>query len=126
MTWFDRKVRVTRIRRVRVESPHGNGERLADWADTDYPPEAIVVEQACVAPSSTSEVSSLGRVKVDTGMSLYCPIMVDVKPGDRIVEGDGRVWDVIGDNASYVNPFTNDCTFGYDTGCEIKLQLHKG
>ena len=107
---------VVRVRRRMVEDPYSGELTLGSWLNADRLP----IEGCAVAPSSTTEAATTNRQTVITSMSVYGPPDMDVLAKDRIESRSG-VWDVIGDNAAWVNPFT-----GWRPGDEFPLKKVTG
>lgn len=108
---------VTRDRRKLIPDPY-NPERMipGPWSDVD----SSDIEQAFIASSSSTPVSSATRTQTLTEKSLYCQPDADVRAGDRIRAG-GEVYFVHAKPAGDVNPFT-----GWQPVVEIPLENAEG
>ena len=72
------------------------------------------------APTSTREDTTQGREAVISDASVYVACGADARAGDRI-EVRGSTYEVVGDPAEWVNPFT-----GWAAGAEIRLRRVAG
>lgn len=121
---FDYGMTVTRLRRRHVKAEHGNAMVLPSWDDPDNPPDEEEIHGVAIAPGSgmfsTRRSESLEREQAISTMSLYGPVDVDLKVGDRVKNGDS-IWEVAGDPRSYTHPLT-----GWAAGSETPLESVRG
>lgn len=80
--------------------PYSN-EPTADW---DHPT-AVPVTGVAVEPRPSSEPVQDARNAVTSGFTLYFPPGTPVTAADR-VQVRGQVYDVLGEPAVWVNPYT--------------------
>lgn len=97
---------VTRLRRGLVDHPYGGEPEPAGWNDPTHPPEKLPIGQAVIGPVSSNTSSTVTYEQSSLMAELYCPIGADILPGDRIVDGAGRVYEVKGYPREYVSPYT--------------------
>lgn len=108
--------KVIRERGRPVADPYSDEYTDMDWAD----PDKLEVDGVAIAPSSSSEVSTLDRRTVTTGMSLYAEPGVDVLSRDRIRARSG-LWEVEGEVADWKNALT-----GWNPGVEFRIKKVAG
>lgn len=76
------------------------------------------IEGAFVAPRSSAafgDIEDRGREGVTQGLTLFAPATTDIAHTDQ-VEVDGVLYDIDGDVARWVNPFT-----GWQPGVTVAL-----
>lgn len=94
---------LTRLRRPMIHPGYGSALQRAPWDQAEETP----LPRGCViAPGYAREIETTNRVQAQDGWTLYSPdAPVDLKPGDRVKDQTGRVYDVVGDVMVYKNPF---------------------
>lgn len=105
---------------VTIERPGGT-----DRYGNTLPGTSHIVEGCAVAPRSSEERTD-GQATVITGRSLYAPAGADITAGDAVVlngapQDDDERWQVNGDPAEWVNPFT-----GWSPGTAVALTRAEG
>lgn len=110
---------VTRERRKPVVDPYDPTSSVpGSWED---PLDALTLEQAFVAASSSTAPVDATRSQILTEKSLYLTDPdADVQPGDRIRRG-GEIYYVNSRPAADMNPFT-----GWRPVVEIPLDMTEG
>ena len=92
---------VTRIRPVPVLDPYSGEVTGSTWTNA---PELPIIGVA-VEPRPSSEPVQDARNATVSAFTLYLPPDSDITPADRVIVR-GVVYDVDGDTADWVNPFT--------------------
>lgn len=114
---FQATTKVTRLRRQPLPD-----YRLAPWADPAHPPAEDTVNVISIYPTSSSEVDTPGRTQAQGDYTMMAPPDLDIKPGDRIRDAAGRLFEVTGAiTCPWTSPFT-----GWTPGKEIPLREVKG
>lgn len=92
------------------------------YNDPDPSPtvDELVLDQAFVAPRTTSDIDDRGRQGVIVGMSLYAPVGTDLVHTDQ-VKVDGVLYDLDGEMGVWTNPLT-----GWDAGIEAAIKRAAG
>lgn len=119
--FFEFSQTVTRLRRAPVPGLYGGAPRLPDWGDLSHPPEETQISGVVIAPSDVAEKAGVGREIVTDYMSLLGPVDIDLAPSDRVRDGNGVVYEVIGHPRRFSSPFT-----GWDAGSETALRIYSG
>ena len=94
---------IQRIRAVPILDPYSGEATGSTWVGA---PE-IPIEFVAVEPRPSTEPTEDARNAVMSGYTLYPPAGSDVTLADR-VRVRGVVYEVEGDPADWVNPFTGD------------------
>lgn len=108
---------VTRLRAEQVWDEYSNSYIPGSWDN----PEELVIENAFVAHTSTSMLTTATREQALEAKSLFCSGDADVRKGDRIDDG-GVLYSIDGiPPAADTNPFT-----GWTPPREIPLTRWEG
>lgn len=116
---FEATTTVTRLRRRPLPDRPAT---LAPWADPLHPPSEDPVQVISIYPTGASEVDTPGRTQAQGSYTLMTPPDLDIRPGDRIRDRDGRTFEVVG---ALTNPWRSPFT-GWSPGKEIALKEVKG
>ena len=115
---FAYPITMVRLRRGLVPDPTTpGGTRLAGWPDaarTDLPGCAL-------APAGSAALDDPVRQAVTTDTQVLGPIDMDLRPGDRVQDPYGDVWDVETHPARYRSPFT-----GWEAGAVVTVTTAEG
>lgn len=106
----------TRLRAFITLDPYSGEETEKDWST----PYELAIPGCAFNPGQSSEPDQVGRNAVITQPEVYAPFGSDVLAGDRIVIR-GQTFDVDGQPASWVNPFS-----GWAPGLVITLKGVEG
>jgi len=98
-----------------VTDPY-SGEESADWST----PTEVDVPQVGVEPRPSDEPAQDARNAVTSGFTLYLPASAPVTAASR-VRVRGGVYDVIGEPAAWLSPFT-----GWTPGIVVQVGRTNG
>lgn len=107
---------VTRLRATMTTSRYSDTNTKPNWSN----PDELVIPGCGFNPGQSSEPLQDARNAVITQPEVYAPFGSDVLAGDRLVVR-GRTYDVQGDPASWVSPFT-----GWAPGMVVPLKIVEG
>jgi len=102
------------------------GETVTVWREiTDKFGDVTVVEERTVAGCGvaprTSTEDNAGRVRVTTGITLYCPPGSGITATSRVRLPDGTVWRAVGTAGKWMSPLT-----GWYPGDQVELERVTG
>lgn len=98
-----------------VTDPYSD-EPVADWST----PTEVAVTGVAVEPRPSQEPVQDARNAVTSGFTLYMPAGAEIGPQSR-VRVRGEVYDVLGEPAEWVNPFT-----GWAPGIVVQVGRTEG
>lgn len=98
------------------EDPY-SGEFISSW---EWAPTETVVTGVGVEPRPSSEPTQEARNAVTSGFTLYLPTGTAISPDNRVVVRGGT-YEVLGEPAEWVNPFT-----GWAPGIVVQVQKVEG
>lgn len=107
---------ITRLRGVPATDRFSGEVVTLDWTS----PARQDITGCGFDPGTSVESLEVARDTVNTQPTVYAPSGADVTALDRVIVR-GREWQVDGDPAEYVNPFT-----GWAAGLVIKLKAVTG
>jgi len=90
------------------------------WDDDATPPTETTVAGVAVEPRPSTEQLEAGRNAVVDGFTLYLPAGTVIGAHNRVVVRGGT-YDVLGDAAEWVNPFT-----GWAPGVVVQVSRTEG
>jgi hypothetical protein len=100
-----------------VEEDPYSGELVSSW---EWAGAETVVTGVGVEPRPSGEPTQEARNSVVSGFTLYLPAGTEVAPDNRVtVRGD--TYEVLGEPAEWVNPFT-----GWAPGVVVQVQRVEG
>lgn len=98
------------------EDPY-SGEFVPSW---EWMPSGVEVPGVGIEPRPSSEPTQEARNSVVGGFTLYFPPGTVVSPENRVVVR-GKTYSVMGEAASWRNPFT-----GWDAGVVVQVEAVEG
>lgn len=94
-----------------------SGETVPSWDET---PTSVDVAGVGVEPRPSGEPLQDARNQVTSGFTLYFPPGATVTPQNRVIVRGGT-YDVLGEPAEWVNPFT-----GWNPGTVVQVERSEG
>lgn len=94
-----------------------SGESVSSW---ELPPSEALVDGVGVEPRPSDEPTQEARNAVVSGFTLYLPTGTVIGPQNRVVVRGGT-YEVLGEKAEWVNPFT-----GWAPGVVVQVQRVDG
>lgn len=105
----------------RPSSPAAIGARGDPLPYTTFTVEGCVFAPHVTTGENVSSEDTDRRDTVYTGLALYAPPDADIQPIDRIVRADGTLWEVMGEAADWMSPFT-----GWHPGRQLAVRRVTG
>ena len=107
---------ITRLRAPLVADAYSAASTRRDWAGAS----SVALEGFALDPGGSSEASTVNREQITTSPTLIGPYGADVLASDRVTIR-GVTWEVVGNRADYLNPFT-----GWQAGSTWPLRRVEG
>ena len=108
---------IFRDRRPSIPDPYNPSRTVpGEWRDAT----TIEIPDSFIAPSSSAHSDTASRSQILTEVSLFAPVGSDVRPGDRIRDGDETYYLRV-KPASFVSPFDD-----WEAGIEAPLEDREG